>query len=62
MVRGWVEPCVLSKRGYPTNHHWRDDAVHGEIITNRVTSDCATHFIVVPIDISGQPWPEIVAR
>lgn len=45
--RGWVTPSVMSASGYPTNHHWQIDPVFGVIMTDRVTAETATHFVVV---------------
>ncbi len=61
-LKGWVTPCVLSSRGSPTNHHWRIDPQWGEVLTDRVTTNTATCFIVVAVDVNGRTWPEIVER
>lgn len=58
--RGWVEPCVMSPRGNPSNHHSDQDGNIGA----RVSLEDATHFIVVAkgsvgllVDLVPRTWP-----
>lgn len=51
---GHVTCCVLSPRGEVTNFHRSIDPIWGEVITNRVQLNTATHAIVAVAGFGGQ--------